>query len=151
MENPEQPDGQTSTPEEEKAKEKVAKEAKKERERAERQARKEQEQKEKEERKAREQVARETKKAKEKLLKEAQARKKKADEEQTPRHFIVLPSRPTKEWPRVPIEGADDEVEAHCGLFFKDTNYDYDGFVDTVSTWIVDCWERSQGQGHQRT
>lgn len=59
------------------------------------------------------------------------------------RHFIVLPTGLGRslgggeKWERVQIAGAHDEVGAHCGLFIRDQNLDYDGLVERVGKRIL--------------
>ena len=55
------------------------------------------------------------------------------------RHFVVRPSRTGAEkWELVTIEGVNDEVAAHCGLFIRGQNLDYDGLIGRVGQKIVD-------------
>jgi hypothetical protein len=60
--------------------------------------------------------------------------------EGVPRHFIVLPWALGKKWTAVPVAGSLDEVDAHCGIFFRDRNFGYDTLVgkvaDDVEGWI---------------
>ncbi|EPQ53450.1 hypothetical protein GLOTRDRAFT_111670 [Gloeophyllum trabeum ATCC 11539] len=81
----------------------------------------------------------------EKELKKQRDIEKKAQESRPPRHFIVLPGRfnghARHKWLRVPIAGAEDEVQAHCGLFIKDQNLDYEAFVDGVGD-LLRSWCR---------
>jgi len=57
-------------------------------------------------------------------------------------HFVVLPTGfgevlgGAKKWEKVLIEGAEDEVAAHCGLFIRDRNLDYDGLLERVGRRI---------------
>jgi len=57
-------------------------------------------------------------------------------------HFVVLPTGlgevlgGSSKWEKVLIEAAEDEVAAHCGLFIRDRNLDYEGFVDRVGKKI---------------
>ncbi|TFK47588.1 hypothetical protein OE88DRAFT_1811040 [Heliocybe sulcata] len=79
----------------------------------------------------------------EKELKKRRERERKALEPRPARHFIVIPgifnAKAKHRWLRVPIAGAEDEVQAHCGLFIKDTNLEYDSFVDRVGD-LVKSW-----------
>lgn len=56
---------------------------------------------------------------------------------QSPHHFVVRPFREPSgfkhRWQQVKIRGAKDEVEAHCGLFIRDINLEYDHFVQRVA------------------
>ncbi|KDQ60247.1 hypothetical protein JAAARDRAFT_56178 [Jaapia argillacea MUCL 33604] len=56
------------------------------------------------------------------------------------RHFIVLPgtlhATAKHKWENVPIAGSKDEVEAHCGLFMRNMNLQYDQFVERVATTV---------------
>ena len=55
------------------------------------------------------------------------------------RHFVVRPSRTGAEkWELVTIEGVNDEVAAHCGLFIRGQNLDYEGLIARVGQKIVD-------------
>ncbi|KAF8513260.1 hypothetical protein BU17DRAFT_77225 [Hysterangium stoloniferum] len=46
-------------------------------------------------------------------------------------------------WESVRIHGAKDEVEAHCGLFVRNLNWEYDAFVkrtaDVVKGWVIEA------------
>ena len=53
------------------------------------------------------------------------------------RHFIVLPWTMGYRWQSVPIAGCDDEVAAHCGIFFPDQNLEYEKLLERVSTFVV--------------
>jgi len=59
------------------------------------------------------------------------------------RHFIVLPTGLGKKfgggerWENIVVGGVEDEVAAHCGLFIRGQNLDYDGFVVRVATRII--------------
>ncbi|KAF9460411.1 hypothetical protein BDZ94DRAFT_1266177 [Collybia nuda] len=58
-------------------------------------------------------------------------------------HFIVLPTGlgqvlgGGEKWEKVPIGGVDDEVAAHCGLFIRGQNLDYDGLVERVGLKVL--------------
>ena len=58
-------------------------------------------------------------------------------------HFVVLPSGlgevlgGANRWENVLIKGAEDEVAAHCGMFIRDRNLDYDGLVERVGRRIL--------------
>ena len=58
-------------------------------------------------------------------------------------HFITLPGvlypRKRKHWLKVRIAGVDDEVAAHCGLFIRSQNLEYDMFVERVGN-VVKSW-----------
>ncbi|KZP17327.1 hypothetical protein FIBSPDRAFT_934031 [Athelia psychrophila] len=60
-----------------------------------------------------------------------------------PRHFIVLPTGlgralgGSEKWEPVIIAGVQDEVAAHCGLFIRDQNLDYDGLVERVGVRVL--------------
>jgi hypothetical protein len=72
----------------------------------------------------------------------------KAKEKKMGRHFIVLPTGVGQvlgggdKWDKVVIEGVKDEVAAHCGLFIRGQNLDYDGLVDRVGNKIL-AWCRT--------
>lgn len=85
---------------------------------------------------------------KEQKVREAEAKKaRKAELEKnkvTPgRHFIVLPTGlgqvlgGGERWEKVLIGGVQDEVAAHCGLFIRGQNLDYDGLVDRVGKKVL--------------
>ncbi|KAK0205601.1 hypothetical protein DFS33DRAFT_1258487 [Desarmillaria ectypa] len=92
-------------------------------------------------------TASETKAAKkdnEKHLKKLKKqREKEAKKGKVGRHFIVLPTGlgqvlgGGEKWEEVRIGGVKDEVGAHCGLFIRGQNLDYDGLVDRVSRKIL--------------
>lgn len=75
------------------------------------------------------------------------AAKQQAEKEKpgTPRHFIIIPwdSTPSRtRWERVPVAGSPSEVDAHCGIFFREKNWEYDQFVERVSKWVQDLCEK---------
>ena len=77
-----------------------------------------------------------------------QREREKAHEEARPaRHFIVLPGRAHKKarqkWERVRIGGVEDEVAAHCGLFIRAQNLEYNLFVERVAG-VVERWCRNR-------
>ncbi|RDB17313.1 hypothetical protein Hypma_001663 [Hypsizygus marmoreus] len=84
----------------------------------------------------------ERKQAEKALKKEQKALSKKA-KGSPGRHFIVLPTGLGQvlgggdRWERVLIGGVEDEVAAHCGLFIRGQNLDYDGLVERVGTRIL--------------
>ncbi|KAF9453367.1 hypothetical protein P691DRAFT_801186 [Macrolepiota fuliginosa MF-IS2] len=59
------------------------------------------------------------------------------------RHFIVLPTGMGRKfggeerWEKVVIGGVEDEVAAHCGLFIRGQNLDYDELVERVGTRVI--------------
>ena len=60
-----------------------------------------------------------------------------------PRHFIVLPTGVGRvlgggeNWEQIQIGGVQDEVAAHCGLFIRGQNLDYDGLVEKVGKKVL--------------
>ncbi|KAG5650082.1 hypothetical protein H0H81_000843 [Sphagnurus paluster] len=83
----------------------------------------------------------------EKALKKEQKKResdaKRASKVKSGRHFIL---RPTglgqvlgggERWEKVIIAGVDDEVAAHCGLFIRGQNLDYDGLVERVGKKVL--------------
>jgi hypothetical protein len=74
-----------------------------------------------------------------------EGRKKKVKSGQ---HFVVLPTALGEvlggagKWEKVLIEGANDEVAAHCGLFIRDRNLDYEGLVERVGSRIFGWCEK---------
>jgi len=78
----------------------------------------------------------------EKELKKAEKLKEKQNKPIPGRHFIVRPARipllgGNERWEKVVIAGADNEVEAHCGLFIRTQNLDYDGLVEKVGKRVM--------------
>ncbi|XP_006455156.1 hypothetical protein AGABI2DRAFT_153208 [Agaricus bisporus var. bisporus H97] len=63
------------------------------------------------------------------------------------RHFIVLPTGLGKImggercWEKVIIRGVEDEVAAHCGIFIREQNLDYDGFLGRVGAKVIQLCE----------
>lgn len=59
------------------------------------------------------------------------------------RHFVVLPTGlgevlgGSDKWEKVLVTGAADEVAAHTGLFIRDCNLDYEGFVERVGNKVL--------------
>lgn len=87
--------------------------------------------------------AKATKKA-EKALKKQHETALKAKKCVSPsRHFIVLPTGLGRrlggsgKWECVTIGGVHDEVAAHCGIFIRSQNRDYDGFVERVGKKVL--------------
>jgi len=62
-------------------------------------------------------------------------------DKEKPHHFVVTPHRKDR-WEAVEIRGAKDEVEAHCGLFIKDLNLEYDDFVKRVAVTVTEWAEK---------
>lgn len=57
-----------------------------------------------------------------------------------PRHFIVLPGKDVRDtWEKVKIKHAEDEVQAHCGLFIQQLNDEYEMLVSRVAG-LIDYW-----------
>jgi len=60
------------------------------------------------------------------------------------RHFVVRPSirqggpAGADKWELVTIEGVNDEVAAHCGLFIRGQNLDCEGLIERVGQKIMD-------------
>ncbi|KAH8109003.1 hypothetical protein DFH11DRAFT_979510 [Phellopilus nigrolimitatus] len=91
----------------------------------------------------------------EKALRKQRAQERKRGGVRPARHFIVLPharaapadARPPllhhfgsrDKWVGVTIKGVEDEVAAHCGLFIRSQNVDYDQLVERVGG-IVEGW-----------
>lgn len=131
-----------------KDKEKELKVEQKTREKEEKAARKEEERKVKE---AAKQAKREEKE-RQKALEAAEKRSREADKVDSPHHFIVLPRKGTdQQWICVPVAGADSEVTAHCGLFFRDENLEYDRFMEDVGKVVRSFWDGNGGTRHPRT
>ncbi|KAG8943392.1 hypothetical protein FRC00_011199 [Tulasnella sp. 408] len=62
-----------------------------------------------------------------------------------PRHFIITPREhepSRRHWEKVDVAGCPSEVDAHCGIFFREKNWDYDGFVERVGKWVQDLCEK---------
>ncbi|KAJ1305390.1 hypothetical protein OPQ81_000405 [Rhizoctonia solani] len=66
-------------------------------------------------------------------------------------NFIVLPKRGTDhQWIRVPVVGAQDEITAHCGLFFRDENPGYQKLIQDVGNIVRGFWDGEGGLRHSR-
>ena len=84
-------------------------------------------------------------KSTEKALKKQRdaALKAKKKEVIRPHHFIVLPTGLGRtlgggdNWEGVVIRGVHDEVAAHCGLFIRSQNLDYDELVERVGKRVL--------------
>ncbi|KAJ6625198.1 hypothetical protein B0H10DRAFT_2174303 [Mycena sp. CBHHK59/15] len=74
--------------------------------------------------KAREKELKKIRKQREKEEKDAKARTK-----SKPGHHFI-------KWEKVVIGGVDDEVAAHCGLFIRGQNLDYDGLVERIGNRV---------------
>ncbi|KIY49194.1 hypothetical protein FISHEDRAFT_41332 [Fistulina hepatica ATCC 64428] len=80
---------------------------------------------------------------KQRVAEEKALRKAEEGRSKPGRHFIVLPSGlgqvlgGADKWERVIIGGVDDEVNAHCGLFIRGKNPDYDGLVERVGQRVL--------------
>lgn len=55
----------------------------------------------------------------------------------SPHHFIVLPWTMGYRWQGIPIQGVDDEVAAHTGIFFRDKNFEYDSLVERAGNFAL--------------
>lgn len=44
-------------------------------------------------------------------------------------------------WEKVIIRGVEDEVAAHCGIFIREQNLDYDGFLGRVGAKVIQLCE----------
>lgn len=55
----------------------------------------------------------------------------------SPHHFIVLPWTMGYRWQGIPIEGVDDEVAAHTGIFFRSKNFEYDSLVERAGNFVL--------------
>lgn len=92
----------------------------------------------------------EREKALEKEQKALTKEQKALTKEQKPRHFVVLPTGlgqilgGGERWESVPIAGVEDEVAAHCGLFIRGQNLDYDGLVARVGRKVMDWCETAR-------
>ncbi|KAJ7111377.1 hypothetical protein C8R44DRAFT_799402 [Mycena epipterygia] len=100
--------------------------------------------------KAAEKERRGLEKAREKEVKKIQKQRAKEEKEARARskgkpghHFIVRPTGLGQilgggdNWEKVVIGGVDDEVAAHCGLFIRGQNLDYDGLVERVGKGVL--------------
>ncbi|KAJ7753888.1 hypothetical protein B0H14DRAFT_2979703 [Mycena olivaceomarginata] len=100
--------------------------------------------------KAAEKERRALEKAREKEMKKIQKQRAKEEKEDKARakgkaghHFIVLPTGlgqvlgGGEKWEKVVIGGVEDEVAAHCGLFLRGQNLDYDGLVERVGKRVL--------------
>jgi hypothetical protein len=63
------------------------------------------------------------------------------------RHFIVLPTGlgrilgGERCWEKVVIHGVEDEVAAHVGIFKREENLNYEGFLERVGVRIIQLCE----------
>ncbi|KAJ7507006.1 hypothetical protein B0H11DRAFT_1793886 [Mycena galericulata] len=100
--------------------------------------------------KAADKERREAEKARDKDLKKIQKQRAKEEKEERARtkgkpghHFIVLPTGLGQilgggdKWEKVVIGGVDDEVGAHCGLFIRGQNLDYEGLLERVGRQVL--------------
>ncbi|KII91625.1 hypothetical protein PLICRDRAFT_38433 [Plicaturopsis crispa FD-325 SS-3] len=94
--------------------------------------------------KERDKAARKEEKAREKALKQAQKAQSKTH---VARHFITLPTGlgralgGSDKWESVLIGGVDDEVAAHCGLFIRGQNLEYEELVERVGSRVLQWCE----------
>lgn len=145
---PHGPSTKSETKERAKTQEKASKEhdkaiksASKERDKAAKQASKERE-------KALKQASKEREKALKAAEKDRKKREKMSSKEPTTRHFVMLPTGlgavlgGGDKWERVRIDGVEDEVAAHCGLFIKDQNLEYDALVERVGQRVLQWCDR---------
>lgn len=78
-----------------------------------------------------------------KLETSGKKREKTKEKRKGGRHFIVLPTGlgrrfgGEQHWEKVIIGGVEDEVAAHCGLFIRGQNLDYDGLLARVGTRVI--------------
>jgi hypothetical protein len=101
------------------------------------------------ERKARTKQAEKERKA---FLKAALKRRAQEADQESPNNFIVLPKRGTDhQWIRVPVAGAQDEIAAHCGLFFRDENPGYQQLIEDVGNIVRGFWDGEGGLRHSRS
>ncbi|KAH7338030.1 hypothetical protein B0J17DRAFT_408836 [Rhizoctonia solani] len=96
--------------------------------------------------------AKKAEKERTKFLKAAMKRRAQEADNESPHNFIVLPKRGTDhQWIRVPVVGAEDEITAHCGLFFRDENPGYQQLVEDVGNIVRSFWDGEGGLRHSRT
>lgn len=99
------------------------------------------------ERKSEEKKQRKTEKEREKEQKVLQKERAKAAVK-VGRHFVVLPTGlgailgGGDNWEKVVIDGAEDEVAAHCGLFVPRLNSDYEGLVERVGLRVIEWCDK---------
>lgn len=88
--------------------------------------------------------------AAEKSIRKERDAERKSKKPRPARHFIVLPHMRNacsdswhfgsrERWERVQILNAEDEVKAHCGIFIRDLNPEYDQLVKRVAD-IIEGW-----------
>lgn len=129
-----------------KEREKIIKSAEKERDKAAKQASKDREKALKAASKERERALKAAEKERKK--RESELKKKDARSQPTSRHFVVLPTGlgavlgGGEKWEKVRIDGVEDEVAAHCGLFIRDQNLEYDALVERVGQRVLQWCER---------
>ncbi|CAE6469591.1 unnamed protein product [Rhizoctonia solani] len=96
--------------------------------------------------------AKQAEKERKAFLKAALKRRAQEADRESPNNFIVLPKRGTDhQWIRVPVVGAEDEIAAHCGLFFRDENPGYQQLVEDVGNIIRGFWDGEGGLRHSRS
>jgi hypothetical protein len=110
---------------------------------AERKAVKDQEKAQKQAEKTRDKELKKERKQREAEAKSASKAEKDKNKIKAGHHFIVLPTGLGQvlggggKWEKVLIEGVEDEVAAHCGLFIRGQNLDYDGLVERVGNKVL--------------
>jgi hypothetical protein len=98
--------------------------------------------------KAEEKQRQKAEKDRQKQLKKLQKQHEANNELKPGRHFIVLPTGlgqvlgGGEKWEKVTIAGVEDEVAAHCGLFIKGQNLEYEAFVDRVGKRVLQWCEQ---------
>jgi len=60
-----------------------------------------------------------------------------SNDRRSPQHFITLPWSSKDRWLKVKVNGVEDEVAAHCGLFIRSQNPQYDDFVARVGRVVL--------------
>jgi len=60
-----------------------------------------------------------------------------SNDKASPQHFITLPWSSKDRWLKVKVSGVEDEVAAHCGLFIRSQNLQYDDFVARVGRVVL--------------
>ena len=112
-------------------------------------ARQKEEQEQEKERAKREKELTKQREAKQKELAKRDKSGKEGKQRDKSYHFVVLPTGlgqilgGAEHWESVPIAGVDDEVAAHCGLFIRGQNLDYDGLVERVGRKVLEICDKA--------
>ncbi|KAF9011758.1 hypothetical protein BDQ17DRAFT_1420177 [Cyathus striatus] len=82
------------------------------------------------------------------ILKHKKKKSEEGSKVKSGHHFSVLPTGlgqvlgGSEKWEKVVIAGVNNEVAAHCGLFIRGQNLDYDDLVERIGTKIFSWCEK---------